>query len=343
MYNALDSQWNTTDGPEKQEPASVPPTKHSSTVRIESVAEPTHDYVRVDPSARPINLAAFAGVGVVLLLGAMFYLGIGNLRGDLIPPEQVVILRADGFTPDTLTLAVGGQFSLKNDSGQPQVLKSDTPNGPITTPQILFDATPVLVTASASLLPGTYEYYSETMSAEKKLTIIASISGNSASSTSSTQSAEVTAIDDFSMIPIPFDIASTDSTPSSVSPSSSPFTYGGTESSVSSSASSIATIKAVSDGDSGNVVLDLTPTSSSQSSQTQQLSGTLPTNALTVGNNKNTGISSSKTTSKPRPAASNQTIIKPLHNAATGPTEWLPIVLTVVFFGCISRRMMRAS
>ncbi len=343
MYNALDSsQWHSTDdGRQADNHAAA----SSGTVRIESVNEPVqNDYVRIDPSARPVNLAAFAGVGVVLLLGAMFYLGVGNLRGDLVPQaaEQSIILTANGFQPSNVTLPAGSSISLKNDTGQPQVIKSDTENGPIPIPQILFDATPVRLTASASILPGTYTYYPETMSADTRLIIIVTAQqGTNAGVLSSSSSSAAVLMDDTATIPIPFDLppASASVNASSLSPS--PYTYpAAAPEAASSSSSSIATITAAANSKDGNVVLDIAPSITGSSSSTVTSTTSLPTNPLTVGNEKRSTVPASirKTTALHGAAST-----RPVRTTASGPTEWLPVILTLLVFGAVSRRMLQGA
>lgn len=131
-------------------------------------------------SPRAMQAAAILGIGIVLLLTALYF-GIDSLRGSLTGETgntTAVEITTDGhFSPASISVAAGSTLSIENKNKDPQVLKvkSGQQLFPV---QVLF-TTPYTFTVPADAA-GTYTYVSETLADTETLTIVVTASVESA-------------------------------------------------------------------------------------------------------------------------------------------------------------------
>ncbi len=149
-----------------------------------------------------MRLSAITGVGIVLL-GAVFYAGIGNLRGSLTEGTTgaTVTITEDGhFSPETIGVTVGSTLTIENKNRDPQVMKVKT-GRELFSSQVIFD-TPFVFTIPSDA-NGTYTYFSETLPDDRLLTITVSapIEGGA---NPPPQSEQAPAPADSAQIPLPF-------------------------------------------------------------------------------------------------------------------------------------------
>ncbi len=311
-----------------------------------------------------MHLAAFTGIGLVLLLGAIFYLGTDSLRGSLTggagSSVNVTITKEGAFSPNSVAIRPGDELVITNENPDPQVLKpKDTAE--LFSVQVLFDE-PFSFVVPVAALGKTYTYFSETLPEDALLEISVVESIEQAAVSSDANSSE-------DLIPLP---------PILPTPESSESSSESSESS-SSSSSSIPVVQASKPASGQPLVValisssiapsarstgqpstfSLRPAAASESSSSlPSLSGNqsnLPNNPYTVGNRieaerlglapssssgRNSSTSSSLKSGAPlrRITAPVQTVStvtkKPRANVETGPHESM-IIVTVLTMGMI--------
>lgn len=331
----------------------------AATVRIETA------------SVRSMHMAAFTGIGMVLLLGAIFYLGTDSLRGSLTDGGgklvNITITEAGTFEPPSVTVKPGDELIITNENPDPQVLKSNGTADLFVT-QVLFDE-PFSFIIPAAAIGKTYVYSSETLPENQLLEIVVTDGTEVASSSSSTAGDDV-------FIPLP--PVSSESSESSSEASSS----DSSESS-SSSSSSIPVVQASSARSGQPLVVTLissssagtTPTTTPATFSLRPAAGAstssslpaigssqenLPSNPYTVSNRleaerlglipKASSSSSSLKSGAPlrrveTPVKTTTVTKKPRTNVETGPGPSVAIVtlLTVGLMALYYRRMMRTA
>ncbi len=282
---------------------------HEHVVPVRGVSEPAKEGVRVpiasvqhshvmtmEPSEQKrMQLAAFCGIGMVLLLGALFYFGVDSLQGDLTGAggeRKTVTITTEGtFSPASTVLYPGDTLVIENKNPNPQVLKKSSEAAPeLFSTQVLFDR-PFEFTIPASAEGTVYSYYSETLA--QGTTVQFDVQKRPSGQASSGQTAPV----ENTGIPIPENLtppepaaqastssaspvavaAASSSTPaltvtSSSAQSSKPQVFGGTTNNTPEPGSAVITIE---NGQSG--------AASSQGNFAQNQAA-IPTNPYTVGN-----------------------------------------------------------
>jgi hypothetical protein len=330
--------------------------------------------VAIEPvNARQMHLAAFTGIGIVLLLGAIFYLGTDSLRGSLtdggLRRVEVTITEAGAFDPDSVALRPGDELVIINENPEPQVLKSNT-DSDLFVSQLLFDE-PFSFVVPASALGKTYVYASATLPEDKTLEIrvVETLEQPAESSSSSSEEALIPLPPDTSSSESPLPDASSESSESSSIPvvqaSSTP--GQGVVVTMPSSSSRPGTIHQ----QGGNpTTFSLRPAAGESSSSSSSLpsltgnQGNLPSNPYTVGNRleaeraglitksfaKSSSSSSLHSGADLRPPVRTTTttvpkVTKPRTNVETGPGPSMAIV-TVLAMGLMAlvyRKMIGAA
>lgn len=252
----LHSSWNATDSSEERVPVrEAGPARRpaAATVRIEAVNQ------------KQMHLAAFTGIGIVLLLGSLFYFGTDSLRGSLTDgggrQVSVSITKTNTFDPADVTVHPGDQLVITNENPDPQVLKSKG-NEDLFVTQVLFDE-PFSFVVPDTALGKTYQYVSETLPEDQVLVIRVTAAGTDAVSSSSSDPGDI--------IPLPPVTATSSSEESSSESASS-----------SSSSASIPTVQAVSSSSGGQptVVAFISSSIKSTTSTQPRTSGNTETFSL---------------------------------------------------------------
>lgn len=180
------SIWNDTDEQNvipvrtsAAAPATAPSNVRNAPTDIDGIAgnhpEQNRDihvqengYQPVD--SRRMGVAAILGVTIVLLSVGL-YAGIGSIRGDISGGMLTVsITQAGLFDPPSIDVKAGQVITITNANQNPQVLKSSDPDRLLFPVQVLFPATPFIFTIPVSA-GGSYIYVSETLPADRTLTI----------------------------------------------------------------------------------------------------------------------------------------------------------------------------
>lgn len=136
------------------------PMQRKATVRVQSL------------DAGHMHLAALTGIGIVLALGAVFYIGTDSLRGSLtdrVTTTNVTITAEGKFDPPQVRIRPGEELVITNENPDPQVLKPVGPSDLFVT-QLLFDE-PFSVQIPQSAMGKTFTYVSETLPETESLTI----------------------------------------------------------------------------------------------------------------------------------------------------------------------------
>ena len=126
----------------------------------------------IAPNPGAMRLSAFAGIAVVLVIGAL-YLGINSLRGSL--PDTTgtgatVPITEDGqFTPPNISVTAGGTLTIENKNKDPQVIKAKESGSELFPVQVLFDKPYSFVIPVD--VAGVFTYVSETLPNSQQLTI----------------------------------------------------------------------------------------------------------------------------------------------------------------------------
>ena len=323
--------------------------------------------VRMAADQGSMHLAAFTGIGLVLLLGAVFYLGTDSLRGSVtggdVKTMNVTITKDGAFDPATVAIRPGDQLVITNENPDPQVLK---PKGTddLFSVQVLFDE-PFSFVIPTSALGKSYVYFSETLPDTEVLQIQVVETLQQAVASSEASSEDMIPLPP--ILPTPQSSESSESTESSSSSSSSIPTVRATPSTtgqplvvalISSSFSSRPPGSGIATGQPST--FSLRPAAASASSSLPSLTGNsnLPNNPYTVGNRTeaerlglipSSSSSSSLKSGAPlrrveTPVKTPAKVTKPRANVTTGPADsmvWVTL-LTMGLIALYYRRVIAA-
>lgn len=266
----LFSGWNSTDDEPVRASANIGGDPGIDNISISPKAK--IQVIRQDnpdlaiPSSRSMKLSALTGIGLVLI-GAAFYFGVMNLRGQLSASNSVnVTITSDGwFDPPKIVVHAGDIITIQNSNKDPQVLK--VKEGKELFPvQVIFQ-TPFTFTVPSGV-EGTYTYVSETMPSDRDLTItVETLEASSSSSESTPPSGIASSPDSNPVIPLPFGNGNVELASSS-----------------SSSAAAVPSTVSTSVGPDNDTLTIALGTSSRSSSLSPLDSSNIPTNPYTVGN-----------------------------------------------------------
>ena len=284
-------------------------------------AEPEPQHVS-QPKASTMRLSAALGISVVLI-GAVFTIGLDTLRGSLTSVDHrstTITITADGhFSPTAVTVSPGSTLSIENKNADPQVIKVTSGNE-LFGAQVIF-STPFNFTVPVGV-SGTFTYFSETLPEDRTVTITVA------------PAMEAGAID----IPIPFDNPQPSPT-SSASSLEAPATLSVTPSAQESTASLPS---GVAEPSNETAVISLGSATGTSSAETLT-QGNLPTNPYTVatsGERKQNAASIASAEKKLHGGAPLQLMsrIRPRTTASTGPEGWLLLLFPALFALCVVYR-----
>lgn len=336
-YQALDSSWHSTD--EDPVPIHVQEkesTSHPSHSNQSFLPQSSERYsVRVVPHNNPsVTLSAIVGVGIFLLLGAVFYIGLDNLRGELGSATTVAItIRPDGtFDPPTVDVMPGNELVITSEHESPQVLKSTQASLGVspalfTTPLVLFRSEPYKTDVAAETAGNTYTFTSSTLPDSSTLTIHVNGGASATQQAQTLQSSDSSSLDP---IPIP------DSMDERIVSSPVGVSVNASASREVSAPETVAS-QATEDGDS--VTFEIKSETSSQKLEQPAMNrSTLPTNPYTVGNAANRVTQSVRNvlqTKKPSPTHAAAPAYPP-SQPETGPEMWVSVIAALVLFSLLA-------
>lgn len=358
MLDSSGNNWHLTDDGEDvpvrtSEPTQAAQEEHVHISHADTVAAaPVHHSIRIDPSHPSTPLAAFSGIGIVLVLGTMFYFGMGNISSDILgggATPTVTITEAGEFSPAIITVHQNDTLTIVNKNKDPQVLKAKT-SDELFPLQVLFDQ-PFTFVVPSSAVGRTYEYYSQTLPQDKTLQIVVS------SGTADTSSSVSSIVDIPAGIPIPTDLTTQTVSSASIGagdgvgnnslvPTDTTVDTSTTSTSSSSVASfptdmtQVASSETMSSSAAAAIELQAAASSSEAVPVAMNTNVQIPTNFYTVGNRN---LVKPVTNGKENlhggaPLLTNN---RPRNTASTGPEVWLVMLGTVLLFGFVYKRVTR--
>lgn len=146
----LHSNWQA----EEESPVPVTEKHHAE--------EPVHTPQNVEISRRP---AAIVGMLIVIGIGATFFGGLDQLRGQIAGGgnQAVVRITGAGFTPSTLQVEHGQTITFVNDTATPHIVESETlcsDTGYCLMTKSLFEGESDNFTITPDMAQGSYRFSS---------------------------------------------------------------------------------------------------------------------------------------------------------------------------------------